>query len=432
VDKLSKLYELILEGLYSDKNIVSEEEKEIFLQNLQFDVKKLRNSYKNSCVEANYKEKSTQAAYLLAYYPQYAEMTYSILEKHNFNKISLEHKVLKVCLFGAGAAPEIAALLDFLNNQKDLQVDSVFVYAYDINASNWEFSYNIIRQFIIPKIWSKHFKLLSFDLDLCIDNAFIPISDIISESHVLIFQNCLNELKKPNIVIQNLEYLVNKISNRSLLIIADLSKHKGNLDLKIEIENRIKKLDKNLFSFRSHSDGEIKISSQIPIPRIVLQNLLVGTNNLIPRKWVEFNFISICRQEVTSTLLDKISLESLQTYIKNLEVMQKENESLQASLFGLQQQVKDLQERLQISSPIVPEAAKNQQMANLSLERLEKSLAAVDLSLRESVRISKESIIAQTKFAQHKLEKRLWIAIWGASGLAIIAIVIAVVSFLKR
>jgi hypothetical protein len=335
VNKLSKLYEHILEGLYTENKIVTEKQKEEFLQNLQFNVRDLRSGYKNSCVQADYRDKSTQAAYLLAYYPQYAEMTYAILERQNFKRIPLQDKVLKVCLFGAGPAPEIPALLDFFSNQKSLQVNSIIVYAYDIAASNWGFSHNIVRKFVVPKIWTKQFEFVAFDLDLCSKNVFSAIKTKISGSHLFLFQNCLNELSQTRVAIQNIESLIQEMSKKSILIIADLANYKGNLDVKAEIKNRIRSLGKESFFICSHNREKIILRSEIPIPQSISQNLLVGTDSLIPRRKVEFNFISIYHQlpeDIQDVIPDSISLESLQTHIVKL----------QTSLLQMQQEVSDL------------------------------------------------------------------------------------------
>ena len=70
------IYELILNSLYSANNIKLEREKINFLKSLQPYVTSLRSSFKNKQINVDYRDRNVQAAYLIAYYPSYIEMTY--------------------------------------------------------------------------------------------------------------------------------------------------------------------------------------------------------------------------------------------------------------------------------------------------------------------------------------------------------------------
>lgn len=447
MNNLNKLYDLILEGLYSSYEIKSEEAKKAFLDSLKPYVTELRTSLRNKQIKVDYRDKNVQAAYLIAYYPSYVEMTYEVLNRHEIKVLPSKNRILNICLFGAGAAPEAIALLNFIN-QNSLDIDEVNIYAYDIFASTWNFSLDLARKFIIPHFWqSKKFELISLDLDLCEHNVFEKILKKIQNSNLFIFQNCLNELNDRNIAIENIKYLAQSINQETRLIIADLSGYQVVSDMKLRIEQNFQDLS-HLKIFKSKDRDEVRV--KISLPSIIRQHLLTGKPNqtweesegLTPRSIVRFNFISAYYPlpEVKDTIPESISLRTLQTYIKNLEAtqrnVQKENERLNTSLAQMQQQIYDLQNQLdqKLNSRILPEDAAVREIENesLELERLDQSLISVDSSLRELVRQNRDAMIAQTRLAQQKLERKLWLAITFAGGTGMMALIMSVISILRR
>ena len=439
MNNLNKLYDLILEGLYSSYEIKSEEAKKAFLNSLKPYVTELRTSFKNKQVKVDYRHKNVQAAYLIAYYPSYVEMTYEVLNRHGTKVLSPKNRILNVCLFGAGAAPEAIALLNFISQNK-LDIDEVNIYTYDIFASTWSFSLDLARKFIIPHFWrSPKFQLVSLNLDICEHGAFEAILKQIQSSDLFVFQNCLNELNDRNIAIQNIKYLSENINQESRLIIADLSGYQVVSDIKLKIKRNLQELS-YLNIFESKDKEEVR--AKILLPLTLRQNLLVGTEGLIPRSIVRFNFISAYYPllEVKDTIPDSISLKTLQTYIKDLETAQlnikKENERLNTSLAQMQQQIYELQNQLEqkLTFHILPEDVKQKEIENssLELERLDQSLMLVDSSLRELVRQNRDAIISQNRLAQQKLERKVWWAITFSSGMAILALIMSVISILRR
>jgi len=442
VNKLNKLYDLILEALYSSYGITSELGRKEFLSGLKPHIRDLRESFQNRQVRVDYSNKNIQAAYLIAYYPSYIEMTYEVLNRHGVEALSFKNKELNVCLFGAGAAPEAIAILNFITTSNLNDIESVVIRAYDIYASTWSFSLELVRQFIIPHFWGqKEFKLIGRDLDLCKNDVLRDIGKEIHNSNLFIFQNCLNELNDRNTAIQNIKYLAQNLPQKSTLIIADLFGYRVVVDAKLQIEKNLKDIS-YLKLIKSNDKEEIRM--KISLPTIVRQHLLTGRPNqpwdeggiLTPKSTVRFNFISAYHlPETTDIIPDAISLEMLRAYIENLEITQRstqqENEELRNLLNHLQQQMQDLQKRLdeQVKASINFEEQENR---DLSLERLDKSVTAVDISLRELIRQNRDAVIAQAKLAHHKLEKRLWIAIIGAGGLGIIAIVLSAIAILKK
>ncbi len=447
MSSLNKLYDLILEGLYSSYTVKSEDSKKVFLNSLKPYVTELRTSFKNRQIKVNYRDKNVQAAYLIAYYPSYVEMTYEVLNRHGIKVLPSKNGILNVCLFGAGAAPEAIALINFINQSK-LDINEVNIYAYDIAASTWNFSLDLAKKFIIPHFWqSKKIQLTSFNLDLCEHGVFKNILKQIQSSDLFIFQNCLNELVDSNTATENINYLAKNINQENRIIIADLSGYQVASDMQIQIEQKLQELACFKF-FKSRDRDEIRV--KIPLPSIIRQHLLTGKPNqtleqggiLTPRSVVRFNFISAYYPllEVKDIIPDSISLEALQTYIKGLETsqrnIQKENERLNTSLAQMQQQIYDLQKQLQQkpTSHILSEDTKQKEIEDksLELERMDQSLILVDSSLRELVRQNRDAMLAQTRLAQQRLERKLWWAIAFAGGAGIIALISAVISVLRR
>jgi hypothetical protein len=130
MNELDNLYGLIIDNLTKS---IPRDIQSSYLQSLQPDVKRLRSSFRTNHVSVDYSNYNTQAAYLLAYYPHYVEMTHRALESLQQKDPSLmqlvfDKKHLKVCLFCAGAAPEALGLLSFIK-QFYPAVKSIVIYS---------------------------------------------------------------------------------------------------------------------------------------------------------------------------------------------------------------------------------------------------------------------------------------------------------------
>lgn len=69
---------------------------------------------------------------------------------------------------------------------------------------------------------------------------------------------------------------------------------------------------------------------------------------------------------------------------------------------------------------------------SLELEKFNQSLVTVDSSLRKLVRQNRNTIISQTRLEQQQLARKLWWAIAFAAGMGMTALIIAVISILRR
>jgi hypothetical protein len=316
---MDELYKYILEGL-RDLSQTKQTENEFiaYLQSLQVEVKNLRQSYRNNSVSVNYSRVEVQAAYLITYYPQYAEMTRRILEQVELSHKTLflfEQKHLEVCLFGAGAAPEAVGLVSFLGEYYP-NLQSLSIRVYDIYANTWAISQRITQN-IIPELWQGEFTFSTEELDFCQANSFHLLDDAIANSQVFIFQNCLNELKYPTNFNQNIRYLLTKMPINSLLIMADLRIYQKTSEFQAQVKKLLQELEfeRQILCVR-HSEM-LDFRTAIAIPAIITKNLLTGTHLLIPRTQIKCNFISVYKTYNNELIYQE--LEQLTNLVKRLQ-----------------------------------------------------------------------------------------------------------------
>jgi hypothetical protein len=356
---MKDLYQFILDGLRVLSQTQKNERDFIqYLQSLQNEVKDLRQSYRTNSVSVDYSRAEVQAAYLIAYYPQYAEMTRHILEKVNafhHNLFLFEQKHLKVCLFGAGAAPEAIGLVSFLAEYYP-KVQSLEITVYDIFSDTWKIGQNITKN-IIPKLWKGQFSFSTEQIDFCQAGSFISLENALTSSQIFIFQNCLNELKNFDNFNFNIRYLLSKMPVNSLLMMADLYNYKRIENFKIEIKQLLQELDfeKQILCLRSSETIEFK--TDIKIPAIITNHLLIGTPRdinqqtenrfFVPKKNIKCNFLSIYKTYKYKIIHQQ--LEKLSFSIKMLDTKQNLQEQ---DRYNLIQQIKVLRIALIVVSAI--------------------------------------------------------------------------------
>lgn len=169
---MKEIYSAILDGV-ADLTGTSRDTKEFtqYLESLKPLVRQLRRGFQVDCVQVNYAELDVQVAYLITYFPQYAEMTLEAMDKLDPKFYPSISKNLNICLFGAGPLPEIIGLIEFLNSHYP-SLNYLNIRAYDIAADTWSISHRIVKDFILPRVWSGAIKLESINFDLCEQNAF--------------------------------------------------------------------------------------------------------------------------------------------------------------------------------------------------------------------------------------------------------------------
>ena len=292
--KLNRLLNdiLIAEGLRPDERHVAEK-----LRYLRPYLKDLRKSYKTlSQVSVDYSNKSTQLAYLIGYYPYYAEATFEVLSRLS-PKL---HSELEVSLVGGGCCPEIFSILKYM------QVSSLqlrfSVKSYDIYAREWEFSRSIAR-----KNTQSYFQSSSIKHDFIkYDFTKINQSQIseISKGNFIIFQNCFNEADPSthSSIIKNVEnILVSSLKNKY-----ETSSKKHILVVDFSGYGEVKKLFNEVHHTAVDLREKHKINSlgiirddlnldlariRSGIPEIISNELLTGESGLIARRNLNLTYM---------------------------------------------------------------------------------------------------------------------------------------------
>jgi hypothetical protein len=346
---MKDLYQFILDGLRVLSQTQKNERDFIqYLQSLQNEVKDLRQSYRTNSVSVDYSRAEVQAAYLIAYYPQYAEMTRHILEKVNashHNLFLFEQKHLKVCLFGAGVEPEAIGLVSFLAEYYP-KVQSLEITVYDIFSDTWKIGQNITKN-IIPKLWQGQFSFSTEQINFCQAGSFISLENALASSQIFIFQNCLNELDNFDSFNLNIRYLLSQMPSNSLFVMGDLRIYSKIGQFQFQVKQLIQELDFDSQVLCVRHSEILDFITSITLPTIILQNLLTSNDGLIPRKKINCNFLSIYKTYKYEAIHRQ--LEQLSFSIKTLDT----NRNLQEQdRYNLIQQIKILRIALIVVSAI--------------------------------------------------------------------------------
>lgn len=261
------MYSYILERLVQFNQI---SDLKLYLRNLQPYVIRLRQSYRSNSVNIDYSDPNTQAAYLLAYYPLYAEMTYQVLcnlGENYLQKCFSGYKELQACFFGAGPAPEIVGLVNYLHCKHSL-LRYAASHTYDITANTWSNSQSITKY--VASQLSPNFNLMlsGNHLNLCQKNGLYPIINIIKSSQLFIVQNCLNEfIADSHLFLENIGFLAVEMPANSILVIADLCHYSLILDLMNKVESYFDNTSK-LEMIRKYTNGICSFQSSLRLPQV--------------------------------------------------------------------------------------------------------------------------------------------------------------------
>jgi uncharacterized protein YjbI with pentapeptide repeats len=297
IEILDNIYEHILTGICSLNEISREDEDNLgqYLQSLKPYAIKLWQSYRSERVNIDYHDYNAQAAYLIRYYPHYAQMTREVFDSLSPDILPFRSSSLQACFFGAGPVPEAIGLINYLKH-KFLNINAVKFNAYDIAADSWWISRDITRNYLVPPYWDRQFILNAYALNLCEINALDKIKTAIKNSSLFMVQNCLNEfVNSSELFVENIAFLVSEMPANSIIIIADQNNYSSVVNLMRKTESRIMSIPEASV-IRSHSAGLISLDSLNalpPIPQVIRENLLTGEDKLIPRRWISFNYIAI-------------------------------------------------------------------------------------------------------------------------------------------
>jgi molecular chaperone DnaK (HSP70) len=302
-----EIYDAIVNGFKA--NIPANTGIEGYLQSLQKSVKSLRIAYRNSPVFVPYEKTDIQAAYLATYLPHYYQLIYKIFIEE-VPDIFKNKNEIHLTFIGGGPGSEAYGALKYIFNNC-VEAKDIFVTILDINASTWNYSHSIVQENLVDAINSReatiHWKSVQFDLVSDIDTK--KVKSIIEKSNLLVIQNCLNEIASTNLpaLKTNLKLLFEYLPGTSYLLMSDLTSGARPVIKALEkylVDNFVPNFIKSTLSFPS---SRSLISVHHRPSSIIAQNLLVGTDGLIPRKNLSYDY-SILSKGIIEEPIDYAAL----------------------------------------------------------------------------------------------------------------------------
>ena len=301
------IYDSIINGF--KKHIPANTGVESYLQSLQKSVKSLRIAYRNSPVFVPYEEIDIQAAYLATYLPHYYQLIYKIFIEE-VPDIFKGKKEVHLTFIGGGPGSEAYGALKYIFNNC-VEAKDIYVTILDINASTWNYSHSIVQENLVTVINSReatiHWKSVQFDL--VSETETKKVKSIIEKSNLLVIQNCLNEIATTNLpaLKTNLKLLFEYLPVTSYLLMSDLTSGARPVIKALEkylVDDFLPKFIKSTLSLPS---SRSLISVHHRPSSIIAQNLLVGTNGLIPRKNLSYDY-SILSKGIIDEPIDYAAL----------------------------------------------------------------------------------------------------------------------------
>lgn len=316
------IYDAIVSGF--KKSIPSNQGIEVFLQSLQKSVKSLRIAYRNNPVYVPYEKTDIQAAYLATYLPHYYQLIYKIFIEEVPDIFKGKKEVYLNFIGGGPGSEAYGAIKYILNNCTDVEI--IHVTILDINASTWGYSHSIVSENLVETVNNGntqiHWKSISFDL-----TATANISEskrIIEKSDLLVIQNCLNEIAKVDLpsLKNNVKTLFEYLPGDAYLLMSDMTSVARPIMKVLEGYLVDAFSPKFLRTTLSSSGSRSLISVHHRPSPIIAKNLLVGTDGLIPRKNISYDY-SILSKGVIEKQIDYQALGFAAIYrpldFKNLD-----------------------------------------------------------------------------------------------------------------
>lgn len=283
------IYDAIVRGF--KKNIPSNQGIEAFLQSLQKSVKSLRIAYRNNPVYVPYEKTDIQAAYLATYLPHYYQLIYKIFIEEVPDIFKGKKEVYLNFIGGGPGSEAYGAIKYILNNCTDVEI--IHVTILDINASTWGYSHSIVSENLVETVNNGktqiHWKSIPFDLTSA-DNIS-KSKPIIEKSDLLVIQNCLNEIAKVDLpsLKTNVKTLFEYLPGGAYLLMSDMTSVARPI-MKVLEEYLVDAFSPKFLRSTLSSGSRSLISVHHRPSAIIAQNLLVGTDGLIPRKNISYDY----------------------------------------------------------------------------------------------------------------------------------------------
>jgi hypothetical protein len=150
------MHDIILKALSSLHGLSSEQELSNFLRALRPTARCLWRAYQSNIVNVSYRKQTVQAAYMLRYFPHYAEVTRVALDElYMQGVLPFQEELLYVNLFGCGPAPELCGIMQFLKSRFP-RSEMLIAHLFDVASECWRYARQITLDHLAPTLWDKH------------------------------------------------------------------------------------------------------------------------------------------------------------------------------------------------------------------------------------------------------------------------------------
>lgn len=216
------MFEQLLTGIFDERALACPDEQTAYLIGLQGAARSLWESYRCQDVVVDYSSIHTQNVYLLRYFPFYAQLVPQVLIHLEDEGAGLaDVQLLQAYFFGCGPAPELVGLLQHLRTQRPY-TEMVSASLVDIRANVWRHGRSIGMARIAAAGWDR--ELLDCDsIEVCLTDVNLIAKLDPSNCHLLVFQNCLNEIHNKAAVIANIQLMLEISPVGAIAIIIDRS-----------------------------------------------------------------------------------------------------------------------------------------------------------------------------------------------------------------
>jgi molecular chaperone DnaK (HSP70) len=304
------IYDALVDGIRN--NLPPPISLESYLESLQKQVKGLRLSYYATPVNVNYADKDIQAAYLLTYLPHYYQLIYNILLQ-DCPTIFDNKQTINLNFIGGGPGSEAYGAIKFIVNNCRW-VKNINVNILDINGITWEYSHEIVNNHLvnsINKIIQINWRSLPFDI--LSKNDIVLYHNEFKKSNLLVIQNCLNEIASTSFekLKNNIEAIFNIIPKSSFFLMSDLTSGARGIIKSIEHLLENKSAPNFIKSTLANSSSTSIISVHHRPSEIISKFLLKGTDGLIPRKYIKYDYSLISSNNGIEPSGEELGLEAI-------------------------------------------------------------------------------------------------------------------------
>jgi molecular chaperone DnaK (HSP70) len=312
------IYTVLLEGIQKVEDVDSNS-LPARLQELKPFVRQLRHAYMRPPVTVDYSNQQIQAAYLIAYFPHYYQLIYSILLEDRQDLFS-DLKKIKIAYFGGGPGPEIFGTIKFILSNRS-NIEKIEIVLLDKYASSWEYSHTILLNHLIPEINDRAIAISfeAINLDFTEREHLNENQTKFENANFVVFQNCINEIPQPKVInaVANIIEISSALNNSAAFLISDLTGGSQFVrNIVNSIQNGISQSKRKVeiaHNVNSSKAYETMQSLHYRIPEIIQSNLLCGLDGLIPRKWLKYNYslLSIESETLIKEADSQLSLQAL-------------------------------------------------------------------------------------------------------------------------